>query len=87
MIINDLLEYKDLVSKYCMNDCIALYQILHSFSELVYNKWSIDITKYPTIPSLSFAIFRAHYLENNTIPITSGQIYSWIKDYFTGGST
>ena len=55
--------------------------------KLVYNKWSLNIENYPTISSLSYAIFRSKYLIENMIPITSGKVFNWIKDSYTGGST
>ena len=67
-------------------DCISLYQILIKFNKIIYNKWSLNINDYPTLPSLSFAIFRAHYLKDNNIIQISGQIYNDIKQSYTGGA-
>ena len=72
--------------KYCENDCVTLYQILMEKRKLVYNKWSLNIENYPTISSLSYAIYRSKYLIENMIPITSGKVFNWIKDSYTGGS-
>ena len=38
-----------------------------------------------TIPALAFAIFRMHYLKDNTIPLTIGKVFDFIKESFTGG--
>ena len=35
-----------------------------------------------TIPALAFAIFRMHYLKDNTIPT---KVFDFIKESFTGG--
>jgi hypothetical protein len=56
-------EWKTLIEKYCINDCISLYEILIKFRFLIYNKFSLLIDKYPTTPSLAFAIFRLNYLK------------------------
>ena len=42
---------------------------------------------YLTLPSLSLGIFRAHYLRNNSIPITSGKVLDFIRKSYTGGMT
>ena len=85
--IDDLNIWKDKVMKYCNDDCISLYQVLIKFRELVFNNWNINIDKYPTTPSLAFAIFRGHYLRENEIPLTRGKVFNFIRESFTGGST
>ena len=45
------------------------------------------MNNYPTLPSLSFAIFRTHYLLENSVAQISGKIYKDIKESYTGGST
>jgi len=42
---------------------------------------------YPTLPSLAFGIFRSHYIKKNKIPKIGGQIYTDIKQGYTGGQT
>lgn len=49
------------------------------FKDLVFSNWGINIEKYPTTPSLAFAIFRKNYMIENTIPITSGKVFNFIK--------
>jgi hypothetical protein len=83
----DFNNWKNKVQKYCELDCISLYYILIKFSNLVFNKWGIDISIYPTISSISFAIFRLNFLRENTIPLTVGKVFNFIRDSFTGGST
>lgn len=75
--------------KYCSLDCISLYQILNVFNNLIFDKFKIDINKYPTLSSLSFAIFWTHYLAklDVSIPMLSGQIGSEIRKSYTGGAT
>lgn len=72
--------------KYCQQDVITLYQILHKFASKIFELSSLNITNYPTLPSLSFGIFRFKYLEENTIPQISGQISKDIRQGFTGGA-
>jgi hypothetical protein len=89
-IINDLKQWKIEIQNYCETDCIALYQILIKFRLLVYEKFKVNIDNHPTIPSVAFAIFRTHYLKENSIPLIKGReakIFDFIHDSFTGGST
>ena len=83
--IEDFNLWKIKIQNYCEVDCVSLYQVLIKFRDLIINKFNIDILKYPTIPSLSFAIFRMHYLKDNTIPLTTGKVFDFIKQSFTGG--
>ena len=80
-------EWKTLIQEYCILDCVVLHEILSQFKDLVYSKWEINIEKFPTISSLSFAIYRTHYLPKDLIPITNKEVFSFIKESYTGGST
>ena len=73
------------MQNYCEIDCISLYQVITKFRNLIILKFNIDILKYPTVPSLAFAIFRLHFLKDNTIPLTKGKVFDFIKESFTGG--
>lgn len=77
---------KEEAIKYCELDCITLYLILIKFNILIFNKWNLNINNYPTLPSLAFALFRAHYLKENTVVDISGKIYKDIKQSYTGGA-
>ena len=87
VLISDFEMWKENIIKYCETDCISLYQIIIKFRDLVFNKWDLFIENYPTTPSLSFGIFRRHYLEDNVIPIYKGKIFDFLRASFTGGST
>jgi hypothetical protein len=71
---------------YCENDCISLYQIINKFTLLIYELFEISIHKYPTLSSLAYAIFRTHFLENNSIAQISGQVAQDIRMSYTGGA-
>ena len=87
--VEDFLEWKDKVEAYCVADCVSLYQLLIKFNHLVYGNWKINITKFPTTTALAFAIFTSAYYSKSQykIPITEGEVYKFIKQSFTGGST
>ena len=78
---------KEETIKYCEQDCITLHQILVKFNCLVFNRWNVNINRYPTLPSLAFGIYRTNYMEENTIPKLQGTIYNDIAQGFTGGHT
>ena len=86
-LLQDNWNLKEETIKYCIQDCITLYQVIIKFHELVYDKWSLNISKYSTISSLAFALYRSNYLEANTIPKITGQMEVDIRKAFTGGRT
>jgi len=78
--------------KYCLTDCICLYEVLVNFNKFIFEKFKINIHSYPTLPSLTFAIFRSNYLKKviksgYNIPLINGKMYEDIKNSYTGGST
>jgi hypothetical protein len=88
---SDQWDLKKEVIKYCEQDCKSLYQVIETFQNIIYQEFSIDILKYPTLPSLAFAIYRSNFLKTDNknisrIPLISGNIYNFIKQSYTGGS-
>jgi hypothetical protein len=73
--------------KYCSNDSLVLFQVINKFAQFIYKQFNLNINRYPTIPSLAFAIYRSKYLPKDTIPIIKGKIKSDIQLGYTGGST
>lgn len=80
-------EFKEEAIKYCIIDCVSLFQVLNKFSILIWDKFKLNIQDYPTLPSLAFAIFRSKYLKFLSIYQISGQIDKDIREGYTGGST
>lgn len=73
--------------KYCNQDVVTLYQIIDKFANIIFDEIRLDISKYPTISSLSLAIFRCRFLKDNyNIPIITGQMYNDISLSYTGGN-
>jgi hypothetical protein len=79
-------DFKTESIKYCLMDCIALFNILNKFNDLIFNKFKLNMTDYPTLPSLTFANYRANYMPENTIAGLNGVIYEDIKQSYTGGA-
>jgi hypothetical protein len=48
--------------------------------------YRVDVHKYPTLPSLAFAIYRSNFLGDFKIPIISGKLYNFFHRGYTGGS-
>uniref|UniRef100_A0A896YUU9 DNA polymerase n=1 Tax=Coniophora puteana TaxID=80637 RepID=A0A896YUU9_9AGAM len=85
--IEDFKIYKNKAEIYCNQDCIALYEVIIKFRELINENFHIDVVNYSTVPSLAFAIFRTHYLKPKIIPRTEDEVYNFIRGSYTGGST
>jgi hypothetical protein len=72
--------------KYCEIDCISLYQVIFKFSDLIFSMFNKNIHRYPTLPSLAFAIFRSCFMEKNSVPQVTGKIEKDIRSGYTGGA-
>ena len=75
---NELLRYLEL-------DLKSLFQIIKKFSNDIFNLEKIDITKLPTISSISFKIFRANYLNGIKLPIIKGFAHKDMRNAYYGG--
>jgi hypothetical protein len=72
--------------KYCENDVIVLHQLILDFTEHIFNRYNLNIQKYPTLPSVAFAVYRSKFLKtSNLIPVITGMVYSNIKQAYYGG--
>jgi hypothetical protein len=83
--ITEKWNLRDETIKYCILDCVVLYQVLSKFNKLIYSKWNLNIHKYPTLSSLAFGIYKTHYMPEDTLPKLGGKIYDFIKAAYTGG--
>lgn len=92
---NKLWSFREEAIKYCLLDCISLYQILTKFNELIHNNFQLNINDYPTLSSLAFGIFRIKYIKDpivyniseRGITMLSGNVARDIRESYTGGST
>jgi len=84
--INKTWNFKKEAIKYCELDCISLFQILTKFNNLINDRFKLNINNYPTLPSLSFAIFRSQYLNKDSIHMLTGDIANYIRQGYTGGA-
>ena len=72
--------------KYCNLDCISLHQVLLKFSKMIFELFKKNIHKYPTLPSLAYAIFKSNFMDKENIPQLVGKIEKDIKAGYTGGA-
>lgn len=84
---NNIWNLKNELLNYNMLDCISLYEILIKFNSLIFEKFNLNITRFPTLPSLAFGIYRAHFLNDYKIPKIGGKLYEDIRKSYTGGAT
>lgn len=59
-----LWSLKEETIKYCESDVILLHKIIRKFSSIIYNRFELDILKYPTLPSLHFQIYRSNFFNS-----------------------
>jgi hypothetical protein len=77
--------------RYCINDCISLYEVLTKFNKFIFEKFKLNIKNNPTLPSLTFNIFISNFFKavekkGYYIPLIKGKIYNDIQKSYTGGS-
>jgi DNA polymerase type B, organellar and viral len=85
--INKEWSLRDETILYCEKDVKILHQIIVSYSKTIFDLFRIDMIKYPTLSSLSFAIFRSNFLRTEMeIPLIKGEMYNFLKKGYTGGS-
>jgi hypothetical protein len=53
---------------------------------MIFDLFGKNIHRYPTLPSLAFAIFRSNFMKEENIPQLSGKIAKDIRSGYTGGA-
>lgn len=87
VFINDRSLFIEII-RYCERDVLSLSNIINIFANLIFDKFKVNIHKYPTISSLGMGIYLSNYLESdNLIPRIAGQIYEDISKAYHGGHT
>ena len=70
---------------YNLSDCILLYNILNSFSSLLWDLFKVNIHQHPTLTSIAFSLYRSKFMSKSNIPVTSLSFYDHIKSGYNGG--
>jgi hypothetical protein len=73
------------LKKYCENDTIALHQIIVLYAKEVFDLFQIDITKYPTLPSVTMSAYRTANIPKNRVPLILGKLHYTMKQGYYGG--
>jgi DNA polymerase type B, organellar and viral len=79
-------NFKEEAIKYCLTDCISLFQVILKFNELVFKEFSINIHSSLTLPSLSMNIYKALYMPENSLYQLLGDADEDIREAYTGGA-
>jgi hypothetical protein len=93
----DLIEYnkidnenwsaKDETLKYLRSDLNGLLEVILKFSKTYYDKYQVNVTKYRTLPGLTFAMFTSNfYDEENSIKMVKGSLEKDIRSSYFGGN-
>lgn len=72
--------------KYCVQDCVTLYQVLDKFFKQNFLIIGVNASDYVSLPSLNYANFRTRFLNDFEIPVITGEMYDFIKDSYYGGA-
>jgi hypothetical protein len=78
-------DLKAELTKYCINDCIALWQVMYIYTVEYFNEFNINLKDHPTVSSHAYRLYRTHYMPKDTIPMIYGKEYDLIRKSYTGG--
>ena len=78
-------SFKDEAKKYCLLDCICLYEIIMKYNQLFHSQFQLNIHGRLTLPSLAMAIYRSQFMPKNSLYQLLGQIEEDIRQSYTGG--
>lgn len=83
------MEFKKNTLLYLKSDLEGLLEALIKFNQYVYDKYSLCLTKYKTLPGLAFAAYSSSYLPNNLkseLKIIKGELEREIRSSYFGGN-
>jgi len=73
--------------KYLKSDLYALYEFIEKLRDHIFDNYKLNISKFISLPSLAFAIFRLHFFDQakSLLPILKGKVYNNIYKSYYGG--
>jgi hypothetical protein len=78
---------KEETLKYLGSDLDGLYDIIDKISKYYYDRYSVNITSYKTLPSLAMGIFTSNYYDEELdIRMIKGQVEKDIRSAYFGGA-
>lgn len=79
--------FRSKLLEYNKQDCLALYNVIVTFSKTIKNLFKLDITDISTLPSLAFKLWRSKFVNRDLkIPITWNEDYNFYKEAYRGGA-
>jgi len=80
---NKVWDLKKETLEYLSNDVISLYQILQKADNYYFSNYRLNITTYPTLPSISMGILRSNFLNKNILlPRCRGDLEYAVRNSF-----
>jgi len=84
----NVLNVKEQCLEYLDKDIMGLLEIMNKVSSRYYNEYKINITKYPTLPGLSLAIYGYWFKDNkHSIKMIKGPLEQFIRQAYFGGNS
>lgn len=83
---NRVWSFREEAIKYCSIDCVALFDIIFKFNELIFNQFSLNVHGSLTLPSLAMKIYKSSFMTKNTIYQILGRVEWDIRESYTGGA-
>jgi len=75
--------------KYLKSDVLGLFEVITKFSNIIYNKYQLNITKFKTLPGLALAVYRSSYLPEHLKPeikMVKGELENEFRSTYFGGN-
>ncbi len=71
---NRVWSFREEAIKYCNIDCVALFDIIFKFNELIFSQFSLNVHGSLTLPSLAMKIYKSSFMTKNTIYQILGRV-------------
>jgi hypothetical protein len=86
--ISDVINLKEQCLDSLEKDVLGLLEAMNKVSNLYYNEYKINITKFSTLPSLSLAMFGYWFYDNKyQIKMIKGPLEAFIRQAYFGGNS
>jgi hypothetical protein len=82
-------DLKSETLNYLKSDIEGLLEVIIKFRDNIYNKYSLNIHKFKTLPSLAMFVYGSSYIPNNLKPdltIVKGELERELREAYFGGN-
>ena len=80
-----LWSFREESLKYCRIDCIALFEVIEKFNELIFNTFKKNVHSSLTLSALAMSIYKSLYMPKDTLYQMLGATEKDIREAYTGG--